>query len=379
MTLDEIITNLNSKLLQNDSLEVLCYYFINKNQAQINQFDKTDFIGEVEQVVVKSFLDEFAETTVLQKILNRIENNSYKGLNIYHYVGLFYQDKLNDTALFSQIIKNYFEKHSFKFKYLLAKVFPEFEEALKIKLQTEIETKDDFILVLKYLYLETDINKNKVLANFNNEFDNLDAIDLLLLEDLQNIKSIGYNKTQEKLLNDILWCASQIQSKHKVLNNSEDQYNSFFQTLLSVNYIALDQTQRGESYTKNQYGELDIAIFDKDNFPLSIFEAFVIDSISSDYITTHLRKLSENYDSNGLKNNYAVIYAKHSDFDIFWQRYKNFVPKIDFEHKIISNQIDDITSRYPQLTGIRIGLTKHLNRSYSIQIYHIFMDMNFQN
>jgi hypothetical protein len=379
MTLDELVENLNSKLLQTNSLEVLCYYFINKDQNQINQFDKSDFIGEVEQVAVKSFSDKFAESSVLRKVIYRIEKNSYKGLNIYHYAGLFYQDKLNDTALFSQIIKGYFENHSFKFKYLLAKVFTEFEETLKIKLQAEIETKDDFILVLKHLYLETEINKNKVLAHFNNELDSLDIIDLLLLEDLQNIKAIGYNKIQEGLLTDIFRCVEEIQSKHKVQNNKEDQYNSIFQSLLNFTgkYHVLDQTQRGQSPNRKQYGELDIAIFTKDNFPLSILEAFVIDSVEKEYITEHLKKLSEDYDPNGLKNNYAVIYAKSNNFIDFWERYKNFVPTINFEHKLISNQIEDITSRFPQYTGIRIGLTKHINRGLQVQIYHIFMDMNF--
>ncbi len=376
MMIEELITKLRLKLLQNQSLEVFCYQRIIGNQSLIRQFDKSNFTGEVEQIVIKSFLDEFAETDELKKILNRIEKNSIQ-LTVYHYIGLFYQDKLNETTLFFQIIKNYFKTHSFKFKYLLVKVFPEFEDALKIKLQAEIESKDSFISVLKHLYLETDINKNQALTAFEKEFDNLDITDLLLLEDLQN-NARGYNRTQEKLLNDIIWCASEIQSKHKVLNNNEDQYNSNFQSLLKAkDYKTEPQTQRGESYSKTQYGELDIAIFTKDNFPLSIFEAFVITSIDSEYIKAHLKKLSENYDPNGLKNNYAVIYAKHSDFNSFWERYKNFVPTIDFEHQIISGQIDDITSRYPEFAGIRLGLTRHINRGFPVQIYHIFMDMNF--
>ena len=378
MTLDDLIINLKIKLLQNSSLEVLFYYFIRNNISKIQELEKSNLTGEVEQIVINSFLNEFTEIGDLERVKKRIENKVYKGLNIYHYLGLYYQDKLHGTNLFDQILKNYFEEHSFKYKYLISKVFDEFETKLINNLKAEIETTNSFVEVLKYIYLEHEINIAKTLENFNKETENLGVIDLLLLEDLKNIKSISYNKIQNQLLEDILWCATEIQSKHKVLNNNEDQYNSNFQSLLKAKgYKTEPQTQRGQSSSKTQYGELDIAIFTKENLPLSIFEAFVIRSIDSDYITKHLKKLSENYDPNGLKNNFAVIYAKSNDFSDMWKRYKDFVPTIDFEYEIVSNNFDDITKEHPDFSGIKLGLTKHNNRENQVNIYHIFMDMNF--
>lgn len=378
MTLDNLVLNLKNKLLQNISLEVLCYYFIHNNISEIQLLDKSKLNGEVEQIVVKSFLNEFAEIIDLERVKKRIENNVLRGLNIYHYLGLYYQDKLHGTNLFDQILRNYFEEHSFKYKYLISKVFPEFENDLINNLKAEIQPTNSFVEVLKYIYLEHEINIAKTLDKFNSEIENLGIIDLLLLEDLKNINSISYNKIQNQLLKDILWCATDIQSRHKILNNNEDQYNSNFQSLLKAkDYKTEPQTQRGESSSKNQYGELDIAIFTKEDLPLSIFEAFKLEYINSTIITEHLKKLSENYDPNGLKNNYAVIYSKSKDFSEIWKRYKDFVLTIDFEYEITTNNFNDITDEYPKFSGIKLGLTKHNNRENQVNVYHIFMDMNF--
>jgi hypothetical protein len=226
--------------------------------------------------------------------------------------------------------------------------------------------------------LEQPINVAKIISSFSVAKDELDIIDLLLLEELQNIQATRYNKVQQELLNDILWCASEIQSKHRVLNNNEDQYNSNFQSLLKAKgYKTEPQTQRGESSTQTSYGELDIAIFAENDMPLSIFEAYVISSIDKEYITKHLVKLSEHYDPNGLKNNYAVIYAKNNSFDELWNRYMDFVPTINFSHKILNGAFNNITSQFPAFAGIKLGLTRHDNNKSLINVYHIFMDMNF--
>ncbi len=104
----------------------------------------------------------------------------------------------------------------------------------------------------------------------------------------------------------------------------------------------------------------------------------IISYIDTDYITKHLVKLSKNYDPNGLKQNFAVIYAKHSNFEDFWTRYKAFVSTVNYPHKLIGNEIHDISSNYPQYSNIRIGLTIHDNEKIDIQIFHIFINTYFE-
>jgi len=377
--LDDIIQALKLKLFQHVALDVICYYYINNLQNEIHNLDQAQFTGEVEQIALSSFADELADRNELAKIAQKLKSPIYrKHLSIYHFLGLARQDSLARTDNFGNHLQERFDIQSIRYKYLITKVFEDFENSLKKCLSAQIETNEHSTQILRHLYFESDLNRNHILRNFKEKFEDLDIIDLLLLEDLRDVQSIGYDRLQEKLFNDILWCATEIQSKHKVLNNNEDQYNSLFQSLLSAKkYRALDQAQRGVSTSGSQYGELDIAIFSEENRPLSILEGFIISSVNSDYIEKHLKKLSENYDPNGLQNNYAVIYAKSDNFVDFWKRYKVFVSTIDYKYEMRDGSVRDVTSSYPQIAGIKIGVTKHQNRGICVKVYHIFMDMQF--
>jgi len=378
MMLNELIQILKAKILQDTSLGVFCYYFIHNLQVEISQLNKSQFTGEVEQIAILSFAEEYADKNELEKIVKRLNNPVYKKhLNLYHFLGLSLQDCLSGTHTFENFLQECFDNQSVRYKYLISKVFDKFQEPLKRYLSAQIDTQDSITLILKNIYLESNINKNSILSRLKKNIEALDIIDLILIEDLRDIQAIGQDRLQGQLFNDIMWCATEIQNKHRIQNNDEDQYNSLFQSLLSAkNYKVLDQTQRGVSYSGSKYGELDIAVFTEENIPLSILEAFIISSVDTAYITKHLKKLSENYDPSGLKNNYAIIYAKNDKFSDFWNRYKNFVPTIDFEHEMLHKQIEDITSRFPQFAGIKVGLTKHRNRGTLVQVYHVFMDMN---
>ena len=318
MTLAEIIDLSRERLLKGNSLSVLLYYYANDLFDKISQLDTAGFTGEFEAIAVQSFSGEHVDKNDLRYIAKKLKKSDYKKyIDIYSLIGLGIQDELNREDMFEHSISEWFEDHSINHKYIIAKILKgSYEKKLSKYLESQVDNNTPSTILLQYIYLEQDTNIPLVLNKIMKTPNDLDIIDLLILEDLQNIQSIWYSKLNIDLFNDILWCASEIQSKHKVLNNNEDQYNSNFQSLLKAkNYKTEPQTQRGESSTQNQYGELDIAIFTENNLPISIFEAFVISSIETDYITKHLIKLSEHYDPNGLKNNYAVMYAKNKNFD----------------------------------------------------------------
>lgn len=381
MSLEGLINALKENLLQDSSLDVFAYHFVKNSLAEIERLDTTEFTGEIEKIAIQSYSNEYADPYELQLVLKKLNNINYRRhLNIFTLIGLHLQDALNETKLFGNFLEEWYEVHSTKHKYFIAKVHPaQYEDRFKMHLQTKINSKEPLTKLLQLIYLEKEVNVGVIINHLQNEISDLDIIDLLLLEDLQNIDAIGYNKLQNKLLNDIIWCAHEIQSKHKVLNNNENQYNSNFQSLLKAkSYKTEPQTQRGESFSSKQYGELDIAIFSQNDLPLSIIEAFILHSIEKRIIIKHLKKLSENYDPNGLKNNYAVIYAQNERFSELWERYKEFVLTIDFEHKLADYSVMDMTARFPQFAAIKIGLTRHENRGTIVQVIHIFMDMNFK-
>lgn len=381
MMLEEIISKLKDSFNEYSSLELACYYFIKKEKKEIIDLDFSTISGEVEEIAFNGFNQQYVDQFLLKETIEKIKKNLYKGLSVYHYLGIYAQDILSDSKLFKFFLLQYFNIHSLKYKFIIAKSFKEFEDKLIHELRTYSFPPDHYYNLLCHFYFEKSINKVETLKSFINNVDNLDIIDLVLLEDLLNIKSINYNKVQEQLFNDIFWCATEIQSKHKLLNNNEDQYNSNFQSLLKAKgYKTEPQTQRGISESGIQYGELDIAIFTKDNMPLSIFEAFNVISVTSEsgkeYIEKHLKKLSENYDPNGHKKNYAIAYIKHKNFSEFWNEYSKFVITIPFENKLVSNEFHDITARFEPYAGIKIGLTKHLNKGSIVEIIHVFMNMN---
>lgn len=380
MMLDELILTTQKTLLEFSNLDTLCYYYIKHDTVSLGKIDISNLNGEVEKIAVFGFLSEYVENEEIDAVKKRLHMPSYKrSLNIYSWIGLYLQSILNDSNTFENYIEDCFNNHSLKYKYLLFKVFPnKFEQKLIIYLQTFVETKEIYTLLLQHCYLSKNINKTQIIVELAKETNSLDIIDLLILEDLQNINAVGYSRQQEELLSDILWMAVEIQSKHKIQNNSEDQYNSLFQSLLSAKgYTANEQTQRGVSSSEKQAGELDILIFSQEKLPLSIFEAFKLSSIDTATISQHLKKLSENYDPNGLRINYVVVYAKDDNFVDLWRRYLEFVPTVTFDNITISSSIQDITARYPNMAGIKIGLIKYNNRDAIVQVYHLFMNMNF--
>lgn len=376
-TLDELIDSIKKSLFQQDSIEVILYDYL-----KTNSFVSVDsFGGEVESISFASFQDNFVNSEDLEKVQKKANNQQYeKSINIFNWIGLALQEKLQNSGstFFENKLKNKFKEQSFRYKYLITKIFEDYTEELRKLLKSEIDNQSPFILILKHIHLEESINVNNTLKRFQEE-DNYDIIDLLLIEDLRDIKAISYDSTQRKLFNDILWVLGEVQSNHKNYNNSEDQYNSTVRSLLTAkDYKVQDQTQRGQSSTGKSTGELDIAIFTDTNMQLSIFEAFKLNGFESEVIKKHLLKLSKNYDPSGIKQNYAVVYARSIDFEVLWRKYKDFVPTInEFEYKVINDEFKDITKQYPNYAGLRIGITQHQNRAVETVIYHIFLDMNF--
>jgi len=375
MTVDSEIERLEELLLNKDSLVFFFYLFLRSDRLKTHLQLSSSMTGEVEKIAIATFLNRIPNFHDLERIEKRITFPYYRqSLNLFERIALFKED--SDT--FGLLLNETFDSCSVRFKYLIYKSFPnKFEEKFISNIKSQFDNQNFFLLILKHIYLQESLNSSVLNSYFEEELFEIE--DLLILEELQNIKSSNYNKSQEKLLSDIISSAAEIQSKHRQFSNSEDQYNSFFQSLLKTHkYKCLDQSQRGESSDKKQVGELDLYIYDQDDTPLSIFEAFKIDSVKAEYIKLHLKKLTDNYDANGLKRNYAVIYATSPNFDDFWRRYKIFIAnEINFRYPLDKKAVEDLTLRYSQFTDIKIGKTKHIRSGVDIFVYHIFMNMYF--
>jgi len=200
-----------------------------------------------------------------------------------------------------------------------------------------------------------------------------------LIDDLLNHKP---KDLQIELLNNILWCAKEIQQNHISLHNDENRYNTEFRSLLKAKDYQVEQESLiGESAGNgSQPGRLDLKI-SKQNKELALFEAFKIKNFGESgkqYAANHLLKLLKNYNPNGLKYCYAICYVEMNNFNEVWENYKKSVKEFVFHYEIPKLMMQDVTDDYfKDITNIRVGLTEHSREGQLVKLYHIFMNMKF--
>ncbi len=201
-----------------------------------------------------------------------------------------------------------------------------------------------------------------------------------LIDDLLNHRPKDWN---EQLLNDILWCAKEIQAKHLSLNNDENRYNDLFVSLLEAkSYIVKQEARQGTSETGKDVGRLDLKI-SHNNQELALFEALKLTSFGKtgqEYAMNHALKLLINYNPNGTKHCFVVLYVEMKNFDDVWQNYKfeKNIEQLALLCKIPKRQMLDLTEEYiKNCINIRLGLTEHFFEGQMIKLYHVFMNMNF--
>lgn len=142
--------------------------------------------------------------------------------------------------------------------------------------------------------------------------------------------------------------------------------------LLELNYYTKDQTQIGVSTTKKKPGSLDGLIQDNKK-EHHFIEALNLKNIDKKYISEHINKLEENYDSKGLRNKFLIVYCNihNNSFEEFYSRYFNYINQgVNF--KFQKQNVEEVESKY---VNQRIIKTTHERESKEIVIYHILLKM----
>lgn len=126
---------------------------------------------------------------------------------------------------------------------------------------------------------------------------------------------------------------------------SEDDFNDFIRDMLSAkNYEMRDQTREGVSETGKRAGELDLVVEDNGNL-FAIIEALILNSIESDNIIKHYKKLLTNYNPLLVKRLFLVSYYTGARFDEWSERYVTFINGLTSEslgletHQVIESNI----------------------------------------
>lgn len=204
------------------------------------------------------------------------------------------------------------------------------------------------------------------------------------LEDLEN-------GNQNVFLNDLIGCCRCLQSNityhartdtEKKHQDVENMRNRGVRDFLEIRgYEIKDQTQHGISERGKSAGEVDILVKKTIN---TIIEALNLKNISSvsntEYLNKHIKKLEDNYDPEGLKEKYLLVYAdiKNDNFDRFCENYHTHIDTYSFEFKktdIKEIPTEEITDTKETITNIKVYQTSHLRESVDVKLFHILVKM----
>ncbi|MEN6462672.1 MAG: hypothetical protein ABFC94_15050 [Syntrophomonas sp.] len=175
-----------------------------------------------------------------------------------------------------------------------------------------------------------------------------------------------------ELFNRLLSACLEIQSNKLYSNATEDERNTYIASLLEfAGYQIQDQTRRGRSHEGKNAGELDIFVRKINGEPFAVVEAFNLGSLDKSYIDLHLKKIF-GYDSNGLTQNFVLIYSKAANFNSLCNKYFNYLSSVNYPYKLVGF-LEDKNIRFSE---IRVGLSTHSRNNRNVLLNHIIVNMN---
>lgn len=351
----------------------LCLIHLQKSTKSLDlEATLASYSGTLENSAAHGYLSVEIDQKRFDEIYAQLNNSTIKrSISIFHILGISLLFKYQNDYRYQALLKDWYENHSIRVKFLISNFFDEYKSTFLEDLKLERNDNLEISLLKNSFFKNSDLS-----INYQEPSSSDDIIHLIILLEYRQQGQQNYQIEKEELLEAVFFASREIQSKHKVFNNNEDQFNSVLHSMLSMNYFVENQSQRGLSSSSKMFGELDLMVFTKKNkYPLSIIEAYVIDSIDKPYISKHLNKLTEYYDPNGLSRNYAVIYVYNSKFHDIWLRYIAFLNEFEYSIDLKEKQITDETNNHPAFANIKIGLSSFKYNGMPIEIYHLFLNM----
>lgn len=198
------------------------------------------------------------------------------------------------------------------------------------------------------------------------EYRELMPIDLREMYDDVKLRAENKIAAGNDIYDDIIFCCERIQASTISKSLDEDEINDNIRNLLEAKgYNVKDQTRQGSSLSGKKSGEVDILIKDE-NMPITLVEAMKLKSIDKKYIGNHIEKIFK-YDTLGYGEIFLVSYIETKDFDLFWDKYKEYVCKYDHEFRVIGWSGSGM-KQYPELRSIVVEYNRN---GISTKLYHI--------
>ncbi|HLP61272.1 MAG TPA: COR domain-containing protein, partial [Candidatus Deferrimicrobium sp.] len=182
-------------------------------------------------------------------------------------------------------------------------------------------------------------------------------------------------KRPENIFDSVVTTLSHLQEIRKTLQPDENSRNTVVSLLLQTRgFRVKDQTLSGLSASGDGLGELDIKIVDeKTGRTISIIEALNLEYRNTSKINSHVLKLLHHYDSNGLKENYIVVYASAKDFTGLYRKYRDHLKQIDYEsYPLVKDGIEEAKTGFNKITAFR---ARHKCNKGETVLYHLLVEM----
>lgn len=159
-----------------------------------------------------------------------------------------------------------------------------------------------------------------------------------------------------------------LQGNSKYIDASEDERNDYIRDMLDrEDYVIKDQTRRGLSASGESSGEIDILV-EKENFPFTVIEALILNSLNKEYLGKHLDKIYT-YDTTGNQFNVCLVYAEVKNFASFWEKYCEFVKNYEYTYPLLSSD-EKLDEEYDG-SEIKIMTTTHNRSGKPTKLYHL--------
>jgi internalin A len=248
----------------------------------------------------------------------------------------------------------------------------------KVPCNCDICKKSDHPYLIDYHFLRKARGKLK-------EIPCQESMEQINIDKLLGLYKITYHPDQsqhrfnaENLLYDIIEKCSRLLERKRTKRTEDLITDDFTDYLRDKGYHVTDQTRSGIAVKHS--GELDILIRNNNGVPVSIIEAFRLSScgLENKVIIEHINRLLYQYDSNGLRFNFILIYGESPNYNLLWENYIKYMENLSKNEKynkkipIVGFSIEKNLS---MRTDIKIGIARHLREGEEILIYHIMTNL----
>lgn len=214
---------------------------------------------------------------------------------------------------------------------------------------------------------------------------------ILMKEWLTEKRSYLNRKEQDFLFESVVSVASTFLDNVFEYKKSSDEnkYNILIRDFLNHSvkhkgWYVKDQSMGGTTDSDSQancagISSRDLIVLNEKGHHISAIECLRLKSVPTDEendsdIKSHLKKIFRN-EPIGISPLFIIGYCETKSFSKTWNKYLDYISKIDFENYQNIECTRDIKTN-PLMTNLKVARVKHVRETNVIEVYHLFINMN---